>query len=67
MLAMLLRSVTVAFLVVSSLSACGSHEGEVQGAVAPGGVVQRDPENPYWQARPLNFDAVDPAQGLGAR
>ena len=67
MLAMSLRSVTVAFMVISSLSACGSHVREAQNTQAPAGAVVRDPENPYWQARPLKYDAVDPAHGLGMR
>ena len=68
MLAKLSRSVVVGSFVLVTLVGCGSHVGEAGGAVVPVGDTLRDPENPYWQARPLNFDAVDPAAfGRGMR
>jgi ABC-type sugar transport system substrate-binding protein len=67
MFAKLSRLVMAGSLVLVTLGACGSHVGEAQGVVVPDGAVQRDPDNPYWQSRPLNFDAVDPAQGRGMR
>ena len=69
MFAKLQRSVLVWSFVLVTVGACGSHVGEAGGAVVPVGDSQlRDPENPYWQSRPLNYDAVDPAAfGRGMR
>jgi hypothetical protein len=69
MFAKLSKSIVVGSFVVVTLIGCGSHVGEAGGAVLPAGDTNlRDPENPYWQARPLNFDAVDPAAfGRGIR
>lgn len=54
-------------LVISAVGACGSHAGAEGGQIPVGDSSVRDPDNPYWQGRPLNFDSVDPAQGLGMR
>ena len=67
MFAKISKLVLAGSFVLVTLGACGSHVGEAQGAAAPAGDTIRDPYNPYWQARPLNFDAVDPAHGLGMR
>jgi len=69
MFAKLIRSLVLGSFVLVTLVGCGSHVGEAGGAVVPVGDSQlRDPENPYWQARPLNYDAVDPAAyGRGMR
>ena len=69
MFAKLSRSLLVGSFVLVTLVGCGSHVGAPGGAVVPAGdTLLRDPENPYWQARPLNYDAVDPAAyGRGMR
>jgi hypothetical protein len=53
-------------LVMSVVGACGSHAGAEGVPTVPDSTL-RDPDNPYWQARPLNFDFVDPARGPGMR
>lgn len=69
MFAKLTRSVVVGSFVLMTVVGCGTHVGAPGDAVVPVGDNNlRDPENPYWQARPLNFDAVDPAAlGRGMR
>jgi hypothetical protein len=54
-------------LVMSVVCACGSHAGAEGSGPTVGDSTLRDPDNPYWQGRPLNFDWVDPAQGPGMR
>lgn len=67
MFAKLSRSVVVGSFVFMTVVGCGSHAGAPGGAVVPDNDL-RDPENPYWQARPLDFDAFDAAAfGRGMR
>ena len=61
------RWFTAVALVISVVGACGSHAGAEGGGPTTGDTSVRDPDNPYWQGRPLNFDWVDPAQGPGMR
>ena len=61
------RCLSAVVLVSAILSGCGSHARDLQSAEPIGDATVRDPDNPYWQGRPLNFDAVDPAQGPGMR
>jgi hypothetical protein len=67
MFAKLTRSVLVASVVTSTLGACGSHVGDVGGALPSSSNTVRDPDNPYWPSRPFVFDGIDPARGPGMR
>jgi len=67
MFARLSTPVLAVTLVVLTLGACGSHVGAEGTSPTVGDSTLRDPDNPYWQGRPLNFDDVDPAQGPGLR
>ena len=61
------RWLSAAVLVTSVLTGCGSHVGAEGTGDTTGDSSLRDPDNPYWKDRPLNFDWVDPAQGPGMR
>ena len=59
MFAKVSTTVMAVSLVVLTLGACGSRVGAEGSVPTVGDSNVRDPDNPYWQARPLNFEAVD--------